>query len=131
MQRKKPDKHTTLRYIAMQIPGTLLALFGVYLLMYYTPWPSWIIWTGFGIWILKDILLFFRVWPSYCPPEKEPDPMVGQRGFVIKPCKPEGSVEIHGTPWQAVIEDRKKSLPTGTRIVVQKREGLTLHVRSE
>lgn len=131
MSREKPDIHTILRYVLVQLPGEIIILITVFLLLHYTMLPAWLIWTGFGVWVLKDTILFFWVWPSYRSPEQEVDPIVGQIGFVVKSCQPEGTVEIYGTLWWAVIDDKKTPLDAGTMIRVRKREGLILFVQSE
>ncbi len=128
---EKPDKRTILRYIVLQLPGVIFFFLTAIFLIAYTDWPESLIWTVWGTWVLKDVLLFFRVWPSYRPNENDQDPMIGLQGYIIKSCKPDGQVEIHGTPWRARIENNTDKVDKGTKVVVKKREGLTLFVEAE
>ncbi len=128
---EKPDKRTVLRYIVLQLPGAVFLFLIVILLIAYTDWPNYLIWVFWGIWVFKDVLLFFRVWPSYRPNDNDEDPVIGLKGHIIKSCKPDGQVEIHGTPWRARIVNDTEKLDPGTKVVVKKREGLTLFVEAE
>ncbi len=128
MKEEKPDIRTVFRYIVLQVPGTIAALLAAIFLIHYTSLSPWIIWTGFGTWVLKDVVIFFLAWPSYRPAEGK-DPMVGRKGRVVSSCRPEGTVEIHGTLWKAVSEDREQALAPGTMIRVCGRDRLTLIVK--
>ncbi len=127
---EKPDKTTLFRYAVMQLPGIALAFIAAVVLSGLTQGDSRLIWSVFAIWVLKDILLFPRVWRAYQIPEKENDAMVGETGQVVKHCQPEGIVEIHGVQWQAVIDDGESFLPAGTPVEVKDRKGLTLIVQN-
>ncbi|MDD5475719.1 MAG: NfeD family protein [Syntrophales bacterium] len=131
MTRNKPDRYTIIRYTLVQVPGLALVLVGVFFLLHYTDWSPWLIWTGFALWVVKDVLLFFLLWPSYHSSARDADPLIGQVGQVVKPCDPRGTVEIHGTLWWAVAEETDAVLPPGTRIRVIRRSGMTLFVESE
>lgn len=131
MNRGKPDKRTILRYIVMQLPGMLLAGAAALVVSRATDWPEWILWMLLGLWVLKDVLLFFWVWPSYRPAGSNEDPLVAQTGIVVRSCRPEGTVEIHGTPWRAVNASDAGTLRQGTRVRVIKRDGLILFVRPD
>ena len=130
MKTGKPDKRVILRYVLFQLPGIFIVLAAVLLLLYFTEWPDGIVWSIPGIWIIKEIVLFFFVWPAYRPPGKETDPLVGESGPVVKTCGPEGIVEIHGVPWRAIAAGDRKKIPKGLMARVCEREGLTLFVRS-
>jgi membrane protein implicated in regulation of membrane protease activity len=128
---EKPDLHTIVRYVVLQVPGFAAAVIAACLLLRYTGLPAWSIWTGLVLWVGKDILLFFWVWPSYCVPGAENDAMVGRTGYVVDWEGPDGTVKITGTLWRAAVVENEDPPAPGTRIRVCGRKGLTLFVRPE
>lgn len=129
MKRERPDWATVFRYALLQVPGTILVLVATILLLKHTTWSAWIVWAGFGAWVLKDTILFFWVWPSYRSSEGS-DLMEGRKGRVVRSCRPEGTVEIYGALWKAVADDREQPLSAGTVIRVCGRDRLTLVVKA-
>ena len=53
--------------------------------------------------------------------------LIGETGDVIRPCRPEGQVSVHGEIWKAVSDDPLKK---GDRIQVLEVNGLLLKVKS-
>jgi membrane-bound serine protease (ClpP class) len=51
--------------------------------------------------------------------------MIGQRAEVIKPCRPEGMVQVNGELWEARCEDGANK---GETVEVKSIDGLTLIV---
>ncbi len=128
---EKPDLHTIVRYVVLQVPGFAAALIAAYLLLRYTGLPAWSVWLGLVLWVMKDILLFFWVWPSYCVPGAGNDAMIGRTGFVVDWKEMEGTVKINGILWRAAVRGYEATLAPGTVIRVYDREGLTLFVQPE
>lgn len=129
MTQERPDRTTVFRYALLQVPGTVLVLVATVLLLKHTAWSPWFVWAGFGAWVLKDIILFFLVWPSYRS-SGGTDLMEGRKGRVVRSCRPEGTVEIYGALWKAVADDREQPLSSGTVIRVCGRDRLTLTVKA-
>ncbi|HET57715.1 MAG TPA: hypothetical protein ENN35_04640 [Deltaproteobacteria bacterium] len=128
---EKPDVHTIVRYVLLQVPGFAAAVIAACLLLRYTGLPAWSVWLGLVLWVMKDILLFFWVWPSYRVPGAGNDAMVGRTGFVVNWKGIEGTVKINGILWRAAVRGDEKTLSPGAGIRVYDREGLTLFVHPE
>ncbi len=124
----RPDRHTVVRYVIAQLPGILILLAAAFVIGEFTDWPLWPVWGIFCFWILKDVVLFFWLWPSYRSKDGEEEPLVGARGTVTEACKPEGIVEVDGVRWRAVAVD-EGFIAVGSRIEVRERRGLTLYVQ--
>jgi membrane-bound serine protease (ClpP class) len=58
-----------------------------------------------------------------------PQAMIGATATASTPLSPTGQVEIRGELWQARLTATGTSVPTGTSVVVQSIDGLTLIVR--
>jgi membrane-bound serine protease (ClpP class) len=54
--------------------------------------------------------------------------LIGHRAVVRTPLRPRGQVFLRGELWEAEVEDEKAEIDTGGEVVVDKVEGLTLHV---
>ena len=55
--------------------------------------------------------------------------LVGEKGWTISECRPDGKVRVHGEIWQAVSEE-PGGLAEGTEIEVTAVEGLRVTVRA-
>jgi membrane-bound serine protease (ClpP class) len=54
--------------------------------------------------------------------------LLGQRAVVRVPLRPRGQVFLRGELWEAELEDEDVGIDTGSEVVVDSVEGLTLHV---
>lgn len=126
----RPTRRSAIRYILLQVPGTLLLVFGLELLRHFFEFPAWIVWAGAGIWAAKDAALFPFLWRAYEPrSDTISDILRGREGIVIQRLEPNGAVRVRGERWRART-DSGKAAEIGTRIRIEQVEGLTLIVSS-
>lgn len=91
-----------IRYTLLQIPEILLLILILYGLYEWFSVALWMLETIFGIWIAKDIIMFFFVWKAYQIPGVEKDQhLQGETGVVIETLEPHGYVKIRGEMWKA------------------------------
>ena len=127
------SKHALGKYIALQIPAAALAGLMLWLLWRYNVLSSWLAWCLLFLWIAKDAVLFFYLWPAYEPSGKYgPLSPVGQVGVVMEnPENKNMRVRVRGESWRASSETDKGPLRAGQSVRVVDREGLLLVVRPE
>lgn len=132
--RKKPtwSRKTLLRYGLFQIPGIILVgmlLSGMHAFLGIS---GGTVAALFLVWLVKDGLLFFYVWPAYQVNEDDGwYSLNGLWGEVRRPLQPEGYIRIRGVLWKARAEDETRVIPSGTRVHVVGREGILLIVRPQ
>lgn len=128
------SKHAVGKYIALQVPAAALAGLVLWLLWGYEILPAWMAWILFFLWLGKDVLLFFYLWPAY---EPGGDAGVfspvglsgiamgeGQKGYI--------RVRVRGETWRAKPEAvRREPISSGQSVRIVDRQGLLLIVRPE
>lgn len=122
-------RSTLIRYALFQIPGIGLAGCAFWLLHALFGVRPMLCWTGMVLWVLKDMVLFFFVWPAYQSDQDDgPHALVGLHGVSREALHPEGYIRLCGVLWRArSAED--VPIPPATRVLVVARQGLTLIVR--
>ena len=123
------DPRILLRYTLLQLPaiGLLLAVLLALRHWFGLGWGWFAL--IFGIWLVKDLVLYPLVWQAYDPsPRTHGNTLVGHSGKVVRELAPEGLVEIHGELWRARLGAGQKSLGEGERVRVVAMEGLLLRV---
>lgn len=126
-------RHAVGKYTALQVPAAVLAGLVLWLLWRYQIMPAWLAWCLLVLWILKDVVLFFYVWPAYEPSGEEgPLSPVGQVGVVEGEMeKGRMRVRVRGEVWRACPEAGRDSPGSGRSVRVVNRKGLLLVVRPE
>lgn len=130
MKNTKCSKKALIKYILLQIPATIL--FG--LLLFWSrqilEFPVWIVWAVLLLWITKDVVLFFFVWPAY---EEQPDDgrfsLIGHVGVTRERLALRGYIRIKGTLWRAKLAQGFREVQAGSQVRVTERNGLTLTVQ--
>ncbi|MEF8823953.1 MAG: NfeD family protein [Desulfohalobiaceae bacterium] len=127
------SSHAVGKYTALQVPSAILAGLVLWLLWRYDIMPAWLAWCLLVLWILKDVVLFFYVWPAYEPSGEEgPLSPVGQVGVVEGEMeKGRMRVRVRGEAWRACPETGQVSPGSGRLVRVVNRKGLLLVVRPE
>lgn len=126
------SRHAVIKYTALQVPAAVLAGLVLWLLWRYGILPTWLGWCLLVLWILKDVVLFFYVWPAYEPSGEEgPLSPVGQEGVVEQEMeKGRMRVRVRGETWRAMPDKRGgNSFKAGQAVRVVDRSGLVLIVR--
>ena len=130
--RNKPawNKTTRLRSAVFQIPGIVLVGFVLWGLHAWLGVSGRTAWALFVLWLAKDALMFFYVWPAYQVGEGDGwYSLIGLRGEVRRPLRPEGYIRIRGVLWKARTEDETTEILPGTLVDVVGRDGIQLIVR--
>ena len=127
------SKHALGKYIALQLPAAALAGLVLWLLWRYEVLPAWLAWSAFVLWVAKDAVLFFYLWPAY-----EPDgdagmfSPVGWVGVVVGYAAGGNlRVRVRGETWRARPERGHGPIRTGQSVRIVDRRGLLLLVRPE
>ncbi|WP_156932926.1 NfeD family protein [Desulfonatronum lacustre] len=124
------SRKTLLRYALFQVPGIILVGVFLWVLHALLGVSARIAWVLLLLWLVKDALMFFFVWPAYQGSEGDGwYSLVGLRGEVRRPLRPEGYIRIRGVLWKARAEDQTAQIPPGTQVDVVGRDGIQLIVR--
>ncbi len=131
MRRSRWSRQALIRYSLIQLPGILLV--GLVLLVIHSRFhlPAWVGWLIFVLWVLKDGILFFFLWPAYDNQSRDVYSLAGHTGVAASDLNPRGRVRLHGQTWPAHTLDGSDPIPAGTRVRVVDRQGLLLRVRRE
>jgi membrane protein implicated in regulation of membrane protease activity len=120
---------TLIKYALFQLPEIGLAGYAVWTLHVLFGLSPMLCWIGMGLWMLKDVVLFFFVWPAYQNGQDDgPHALIGQQGESREALNPEGYIRLCGVLWQAKSAEGIPIQPA-TRVQVVARQGLTLIVR--
>lgn len=91
----------------------------------FVPWPWNLLVIGAGILLEIGEITWGRRLARRWRPRTGPEAMIGARGEVVAPLRPDGRIRIKGELWQAT-----SAVPAdvGETVVVQRLDGLTLVV---
>jgi membrane protein implicated in regulation of membrane protease activity len=132
-RRRMWSSAVLVKYWAIQLPLTALAIAILLLVEDHLEWPQWIVWTLVAVWVAKDAILYPLVWRAYDPsdPAALPYPMEGARGIAIDRIDPSGRVRVSGELWRAELSRGARRIEEGETVQVNARRGLTLLVERE
>jgi membrane protein implicated in regulation of membrane protease activity len=120
---------TGTRYALYQIPGILICALLLAIVWRLTLWPtSWAL-GALALWVVKDMALYPLVRDAYEHSSIDHGAgVIGLTAVVVDPLAPNGRVRVRGELWRAThICD--VSLPAGTEVRIEARDGLCLSVR--
>jgi len=127
------SRHSVGKYTALQVPAAVLAGIVLWMLWRYDLLPAWLAWSLFCLWIAKDVVLFFYLWPAYEPGgDAGVFSPVGLSGIAVGDMHEENlRVRVRGEIWRARPEPGRGSIRSGQSVLVVDRQGLLLIVRPE
>ncbi len=127
------SQNTVIKYVLLQIPMTVLIGVILFWIRNSTGLSVWIICTILGIWIAKDGILFFFVWPAYeDQPQNDKLSMIGRLGIAREDLAPSGYIRVNGTLWKARLSENAAGyVEQGSEVRILGRDGLTLEVAPE
>jgi membrane-bound serine protease (ClpP class) len=129
---EKPDRATTLRYAALQIPGLLLASVFSWLAIDWFDVPRWAAGLAILLWIIKDAVMFPFVWRAYSVrTDGGLHDVRGRIGTVEEALAPHGRVRVGSEHWRATAAPDAGSIAEGTRVRVVALDGLKITVVPE
>ncbi len=128
-------KHSTrllVRYALLQIPGLVGLILILLLLGRWVHFPAWVFWSGIGLWVLKDLLMFPLVKNAYdWDRAGESNPLVGATGVARDRLAPSGYVQVRGELWRSEVAGGEPPVEPGRAVRVLDVQGLTLLVKAE
>ena len=121
-----------LRYMLLQLPALIILIIVLFFIRRMINIPVWIAVIIVLVWLIKDIIMFPRVWRSYdtkIPGHRER--LIGMKGIVMDGLNPTGYVKIMGELWKAERIETERPIERGDYVRVVKMEGLKLFVALE
>jgi membrane protein implicated in regulation of membrane protease activity len=103
-----------------------LALLAVHAKFDFPTWAGWLI---FCLWVAKDSILFFFLWPAYDQQSRDMYSLIGHKAWAATDIGAQGRVRLHGQTWPAQAESHSSPIPAGNWVEVLDRKGLVLIVR--
>ncbi|MEN8184054.1 MAG: NfeD family protein [Myxococcota bacterium] len=117
-----------LRYLGFQLPGWLAVGGAMLGAMHWFGLPAPLAWSLFGLFVLKDLVLFRFVRNAYEPRSGSPgEAMVGRPAVARDELSPSGYVRFASELWRAELRSGGCA-PVGSRLRVVEVRGLTLIV---
>ena len=117
------------KYALFQVPGLLLAGLALYGGVRWLGIPESAAYALFGLWILKDVVMFRFVRAAYGPGDPGgAEALVGAVGISKEALDPGGYVQIGHEAWRAQVPRDLAPVPAGARVRVLAVEGLTVLV---
>jgi len=121
-----------LKYILLQLPLIVLLPLFLFFIRQWVNIPVWIIWGMVALMVIKDIIMFPRVWRSY--DQSHPGKgifIVGMRGTATERLAPTGYIQVRSELWRAEVIEGGFPIEKGERVRVMGIDGLTLLVQRE
>ncbi|MGE4608590.1 MAG: NfeD family protein [Myxococcota bacterium] len=124
----RSDRRVLIRYTLFQIPDLILLGLALAIAVQWWDIPSALAYTLFGLWLLKDILLFPVMRVAYAQGGPANDRLTGALGIAREALDPTGYVMVGSELWRAELTVGAESVSAGTEVRVVKIQGLTLLV---
>ncbi|MFP8879806.1 MAG: NfeD family protein [Myxococcota bacterium] len=124
----RSDRRVLIRYTLFQIPDLILLGLALAIAVQWWDIPSALAYTLFGLWLLKDILLFPVMRVAYAQGGPANDRLTGALGIAREALDPTGYVMVGSELWRAELAVGAESVSAGTEVRVVKIQGLTLLV---
>jgi membrane-bound ClpP family serine protease len=127
----KPSK-TFWRYCAFQVPGWIFVGVLTWWLQKIEWLSSFQAWGLFGLWFIKDFLLYPLLGSAYAPSnEKNKNPLIGKIGTVIDPLTPSGYIKVDGERWKAkLFNENDSECEQGSKVKIKEVSKFTLLVEN-
>jgi len=131
MKRRWPAR-VLIKYILLQLPLIVLLPLILYFIRQWVDIPVWLIWGLVALMIIKDIIMFPRVWRSYDQSRPgDPTSIIGMRGIAQDRLAPTGYIQVRSELWRAEVIEGYPPIANGKYVRVVGIEGLTLIVQAE
>jgi len=131
MKRRWPAR-VLIKYILLQLPLIVLLPLILYFIRQWVDIPVWLIWGLVALMIIKDIIMFPRVWRSYDQSRPgDPTSIIGMRGIAQDRLAPTGYIHVRSELWRAEVIEGYPPIANGKYVRVVGIEGLTLIVQPE
>jgi membrane protein implicated in regulation of membrane protease activity len=126
---KNIPPRVALRYLLVNLPGTLALALVLGVTHQWLGIPKWLFILVVCLWVVKEVVIFPFVWKSYDTSRPGVSGAIeGARGVVVEPLTPKGRVRVGGENWKAERVSGTGILDKGAHVRVLRRVGLTLFV---
>ena len=124
-------QRTFVRYVALQVPGWMLAAFAAWWLVAKAGFAPWLGGLGLALFVIKDLALYPWVRDAYAVGDPTAGALpVGRTGTASERLDPTGYVRVGAERWRAEIAPGCAAIEAGARVRVREVRGLTLIVES-
>jgi membrane protein implicated in regulation of membrane protease activity len=131
MKRRWPAR-VLIKYSLLQLPLLVLLLVALFFIRQWVDIPLWLIWGLVALLVVKDVVMFPRVWRSYDQSRPgDPTSIIGMRGIAKDRLAPTGYIQVRSELWRAEVMEGCSPIADGKGVLVVGIEGLTLIVRPE
>ena len=131
MKRRWPTR-VLIKYILLQLPLLVLLLVALFFIRQWVDIPLWLIWGLVAFLVVKDVIMFPRVWRSYDQSRPgDPTSIIGMRGIAKDRLAPTGYIQVRSELWRAELKEGCSPITDGKGVRVVGMEGLTLIVQPE
>ena len=121
----RPDARTTLRYAAFQLPGFAVVSTGALAAVEWADVRVWVAASAVGLWVLKDALMFPKVWPAYAHRDGGgPHDLRDRTGTAEEALDPHGWIRVGAERWRARTAEDEAPIPADARVRVVAVNGL-------
>lgn len=120
-----------LKYVFIHLAELALVVCALIVISQFISINKWITIIIISIWILKDIIIYFKVWRSYAFYDNNPiRELIGLETTVINGLNPAGYVRVKGELWKAEIRNPMYPSKKGDKTRVVDIRGMTLIVEN-
>jgi membrane protein implicated in regulation of membrane protease activity len=123
-----------LRYCLYQLPGCVVVALLLAAAVRWVGLATWLGWTLFALWVLKDVLLYPFVRESYGGSPSRlvgAEHLIGARAVCEESLSPSGYVRVRGERWHArVLDPETGPILEGSTVSVHSVQDLTLLVQT-
>lgn len=123
------NSKVVLKYLAVHVTELVVIVAALIVVRNLVGIPTWLVVTIPVLWILKDIVLYPKVWRSYAFADNRPvRRLIGLEATVMYSLDPVGYVKVNGELWKAQNRDPRRPAGRGDRARVVDIQGTTLMV---
>jgi len=123
------DSKLILKYTLLHLAELALLVAALLVAREWLSLPTWITIAVPALWVLKDGVLFPKVWRAYACEDNSPMRLlVGLEAIVFDSLDPAGYVRVRGELWKARVRNARGAAKRGDRTRVVDIEGMTLIV---
>lgn len=120
------------KYALIHVAELVAVVCALLLARHFLGIAMWLFATILALWILKDAVLFPRVWRAYAVHDNRPtSKLVGLEATVLRSLDPVGYVRVVGELWRAEIKDPSHPASRGDKTRVVDIRGMTLIVERQ
>ena len=129
---QKSKRRIVVKYVLFQVPGLVIISLILSVIEHWINLPLWLSGGIIGLWIIKDVFMFYFVWSAYTISQSaDAKSLIGKEGIAEERLNPSGYIRVHGELWRAEVMGMGKNTPIekGETVLIEGIYGLTLLVQ--